>query len=173
MTILREKTWGTSNDVVTPPLFEPLARRIAATADAGEMTLFVTHFGPPLSDAGFGNRFRARCDETDVPGSALGLRKASATRTAEAGATTTELMAMFGRTTAEEAGRYTRAAERKRAAMQGAAKIVAASSIPAPPGKVRGEPEKGQRFPLLILLMVPGGGIEPPTLRFSVACSTN
>jgi hypothetical protein len=31
------------------------------------------------------------------------------------------------------------------------------------------------RFKLLILTreMVPRGGIEPPTLRFSVACSTN
>jgi hypothetical protein len=25
----------------------------------------------------------------------------------------------------------------------------------------------------LLILMVPRGGIEPPTLRFSVACSTN
>ncbi len=73
---------------------------------AGEMTLIVTHFGRPFSDAGFGNWFRARCDEAGVPGSAHGLRKASATRAAEAGATTTELMAMFGWTTAKEAERY-------------------------------------------------------------------
>ncbi len=25
----------------------------------------------------------------------------------------------------------------------------------------------------LLILMVPRGGIEPPTLRFSIACSTN
>ena len=31
----------------------------------------------------------------------------------------------------------------------------------------------GVNQPKPLILMVPRGGIEPPTLRFSVACSTN
>lgn len=33
--------------------------------------------------------------------------------------------------------------------------------------------ERGVKGRLKVRQMVPKGGIEPPTLRFSVACSTN
>lgn len=125
ITVRPEKTKGTSNVVVTLPVYPPLAESIAATCHPGDMTLVVTAFGRPFTPAGFGNWFRERCDEAGVPGSAHGLRKAAATRAAEAGATTTELMAMFGWTTAKEAERYTRAASRQRSALQGAAKLAA------------------------------------------------
>lgn len=124
LTIRPQKTRRTSNVVVTLPVFAPLAASIAATAGAGEMTLIVTQFGRPFTDAGFGNWFRKRCDEAKVPGSAHGLRKAAATRAAENGATTNELMAMFGWTTVDQAELYTRAADRKRMGIGASEKLI-------------------------------------------------
>ena len=81
------------------------------------MTFLVTEFGKPFTSAGFGNWFRDRCNEAGLPQcSAHGVRKAAAVRAAENGATTHELMAMFGWMTLKEAERYTKAAERKRLA---------------------------------------------------------
>ena len=51
-----------------------------------------------------------------MPGRAHGLRKAGAVTAAENGATTKQLMAIFGWLGVEEAERYTQAAERKRMA---------------------------------------------------------
>jgi hypothetical protein len=63
------------------------------------------------------NWFRDRCNEAGLPQcSAHGVRKASAAWAAENGATTHQLMAMFGWLAMKEAERYTRAAERKRSA---------------------------------------------------------
>ncbi|MEI9901163.1 MAG: tyrosine-type recombinase/integrase [Hyphomicrobium sp.] len=72
----------------------------------------------------FGNWFRKRCREaglTDCP--PHGLRKAAATRMAESGVTTRELMAWFGWMRESEAERYTRAAEKKRLTMNAAEKL--------------------------------------------------
>jgi integrase len=78
------------------------------------MTFLVTGRGLPFSPDGFGMWFRDRCAEAGLKGlSAHGLRKASATRLAEHGATAHELMAVFGWTTLREAERYTRTANRK------------------------------------------------------------
>jgi|SRR5262245_46824823 len=68
--------------------------------------------------AGFGNLFRDLCNEAGLPKgyAAHGLRKAAATRHANAGATAHELMAWFGWTSIREAERYTKAADRKRLA---------------------------------------------------------
>src|SRR5262249_57869814 len=60
------------------------------------MTFLVTGRGLPFSPDGFGMWFRDRCAEAGLKGlSAHGLRKASATRLAEHGATAHELMAGF------------------------------------------------------------------------------
>ena len=59
---------------------------------------------------GIGNWFRDRCVEAGVPGRAHGLRKAGATIAAENGATTHELMAIFGWKSLAMAEKYTRAA---------------------------------------------------------------
>jgi hypothetical protein len=56
-------------------------------------------------------------------GSAHGLRKAGAVRAAEAGATTQELMALFGWVNIDEAELYTRAADRKRLALRAEGKM--------------------------------------------------
>jgi integrase len=99
----------------------PLLPELAAALDAlptENLTFLTTDYGKPFTTPGFGNWFRARCREAGLPKgySAHGLRKAAATRIAEAGATPHQLMAWFGWTTLKEAERYTRAADRKRLA---------------------------------------------------------
>ena len=81
----------------------------------GTTTFLVSSHGRPFTVADFGNWFRERCDEAGLHHcSAHGVRKAAAARAAENGATTAQLMAMFGWLTMKEAERYTRAAERRR-----------------------------------------------------------
>jgi integrase len=73
--------------------------------------------GRSYSDAGFGNKFRDWCDQAGLHHcSAHGLRKAGATIAANNGATSRQLMSMFGWETLKEAERYTRAADQVRLA---------------------------------------------------------
>jgi hypothetical protein len=79
------------------------------------MNFIVTEFGKPFCVAGFGNWFRDRCDEAELPQcSAHGLRKAGPTMAAEAGATEHQLMAIYGWESPKQAALYTRKANRKR-----------------------------------------------------------
>jgi len=57
---------------------------------SGHLTFLITEFGRPFTPAGFGNWFRARCDEAGLH-HCSGLRKACATALAEAGASTHEI----------------------------------------------------------------------------------
>jgi integrase len=98
-----------------------LLPELAEALDAmpgGDLTFLTTEFGKPFTAAGFGNWFRDRCNEAGIPNgySAHGLRKASATRLVDHGATAHQLMAVFGWTTIGEAERYTRAANKKKLA---------------------------------------------------------
>ncbi len=95
----------------------PALQEVIHASPTGDLTFLVTEFGRPFTANGFGNWFRRRCNEAGLRQcSAHGLRKAGATRAAENGATTHELMAIFGWQTVKEAERYTRSAERKRLA---------------------------------------------------------
>lgn len=95
----------------------PALQEIIAASPVGDLTFLVTQFGRPFTANGFGNWFGRRCKEAGlVKCSAHGLRKAGAARAAENGATTHELMAIFGWQTMKEAERYTQAAQRKRLA---------------------------------------------------------
>ncbi len=77
--------------------------------------LFVrTEAGQAFSIKSAGQWFRARCDEAGCPGSAHVLRKAAATRLANAGASEHQLMAVFGWKDPKEAAIYTREANRAR-----------------------------------------------------------
>lgn len=105
---IRTKKTG---EVVTLRLLPPLRASLDASK-TGDLTYLTTEYGKAFSSDGFGNWFRDRCTEAGVPGSAHGLRKAAATRAAEAGATTSELMAMFGWQSSKQAELYTRAASR-------------------------------------------------------------
>jgi integrase len=117
LTFRRHKTRNSTNQpVITIPVLPPLAASLDA-APTGELTFLATQAGRPFTAAGFGNWFRDRCNEAGLPQcSAHGLRKAAAARCAEAGATASELMAIFGWTSIVEAERYTKAAERVRMA---------------------------------------------------------
>jgi integrase/recombinase XerD len=94
------------------PLHSDLAAILGATP-SGHMTFLTTEYGRPFSPAGFGNRFREWCNQAGLPHcSAHGLRKATATRLAERGATPHEIMSVTGHRSLEEVERYTRKAQK-------------------------------------------------------------
>jgi integrase len=98
----------------------PALQSVIEASQTGDMAFLVNEQGRPFTAAGFTNWFRDRCREAGlVDRSAHGLRKVSATRAAENGATTHELMAIFGWLTIKQAENYTRAAERNRLAKGG------------------------------------------------------
>src|SRR5215831_14396427 len=105
------------------PLHSDLAEIIAATPST-HLTFLVTEQGRPFTPAGFGNKFRDWCNQANLPHcSAHGLRKATAARLAERGATAHEIMAITGHQSLEEVERYTRAARRAQLADSAMSKL--------------------------------------------------
>ena len=97
----------------------PILPELQAVIDAsptGDLAFLVTSTGAPYTVWGFGNWFGDRCKEAGVPGRAHGLRKAGAATAAENGATTKQLMAIFGWLTLEQAETYVRGAEKEKLA---------------------------------------------------------
>jgi integrase len=114
-TIKTEKT----DTEVTLPILPVLAETLAA-GPCGDLTFIAGENGHPLTKESFGNLFRSACRAAGLQRrSAHGLRKAAATRAANAGATVAELEAIFGWSGGTMASLYTRAADRRRLA-QGA-----------------------------------------------------
>jgi integrase len=114
-TIKTEKT----DTEVTLPILPVLAETLAA-GPCGDLTFVAGENGHPLTKESFGNLFRKACRAAGLQRrSAHGLRKAAATRAANAGATVAELEAIFGWQGGTMAALYTRAADRRRLA-QGA-----------------------------------------------------
>lgn len=101
-------------------------------APSGHLTFLTTSYGKPFSPAGFGNKFREWCNEAGLPHcSAHGLRKATAARLAELGATAHEIMAITGHRSLEEVERYTRAARQGKLADAAMSKLKARTeSVP-------------------------------------------
>ena len=98
----------------------PVLADIVAQSRCGSLTFLETSHGKPFTADGFGNWFRDRCDDAELPQcSAHGLKKVAATFAAENGATASQLMAMFDWSTISQAEVYTRAADRKRMAGDG------------------------------------------------------
>ena len=97
------------------PILPPLRASIDATP-SGQLVYLATKAGKPHSVKAFGNWFGDRCREAGIaPGfTAHGLRKCGANRCAEAGATESQLMALFGWTTSKQAAHYTRKANRRK-----------------------------------------------------------
>jgi integrase len=79
--------------------------------------------------ATLGNWFRKRCKEAGVPGSLHGLRKAGATRLANAGANPDEIKAFLAHATNAQGARYTQAADRGKQADRGFAKLANVSNL--------------------------------------------
>jgi integrase len=95
----------------------PTLRSVIDASSCGDLAFLVNDLGRPFTDAGFGNRFRNWCDQAGLHHrTAHGLRKAGATIAANNGATSRQLMAIFGWETLKEAERYTRAADQQRLA---------------------------------------------------------
>ena len=95
----------------------PALQSVIDASPCGDLTFLVNDLKRPFTDAGFGNKFRDWCDQAELHHcTAHGLRKAGATIAANNGATSRQLMAMFGWDTLKEAERYTRAADQQRLA---------------------------------------------------------
>jgi integrase len=110
------------NVEVQIPILPPLNRSIEATR-TGDLTFICTARGLPMNANVFTVWFRAAAKTAGCPGSAHGLRKASATRMAEAGGTTGQLKASYGWKTNAMAEHYTQTAERASMARDGMAKL--------------------------------------------------
>jgi integrase len=108
------------------PLHPKLAVALA-TMPRTNLTFLLTEAGAPFTAAGFGNWFRDRCDEAGLSHcSAHGLRKACATRLAEAGCTPEQIKAITGHKTLTEVARYTCAADQEQSARQAIANLLRA-----------------------------------------------
>lgn len=124
----RKKT----NAQIDIPVIPELQEALDTLPTGDQLAFLTTKFGQPFTPASFGGWFRERCDEAGLPQcSAHGLRKAAATRLADAGATAYELMAWFGWTSIREAERYTKQANRKRLA-ESAGKLISGTSSGKP-----------------------------------------
>ncbi len=98
-------------DLVLPIL--PQLEEILTISPTGSLTFLETEFGKPHTTKGLGNWFSDRCRDAGVPGRAHGLRKAGATIAAENGATSHQLMAIFGWKTLAQAELYTKKARQQ------------------------------------------------------------
>jgi integrase len=107
------KTEKTDTEVTLPIL--PVLQRTLDASPTGDLTFICGEKGRPLTKESFGNLFRKACRAAGLENrSAHGLRKAAATRAANAGATVAELEAIFGWQGGAMAALYTRAADRRR-----------------------------------------------------------
>jgi integrase len=119
----KQRTSIEIRSIATSHCHPDLAEVIAATPSA-HLTFLVTEQGRPFTPAGFGNKFRAWCNQANLPHcSAHGLRKATAARLAERGATAHEIMAITGHQSLEEVERYTRAARKAQLADSAMSKL--------------------------------------------------
>jgi integrase len=101
---------------VSLPILPVLAKTLEA-GPCGDLTFIAGENGHPFAKESFGNLFRKACNAAGLRRrSAHGLRKAAATRAANAGATVAELEAIFGWSGGSMAALYTRAADRRRLA---------------------------------------------------------
>lgn len=118
-TLKTEKTGTEVNIPILPILAETLA-----AGPTGDLAFICGEYGRPLTKESFGNLFKRACVDAGLPNkSAHGVRKLTATRCADNGATTYELMAIMGWKNTQTAEIYTRNADRKRLAKGAATKM--------------------------------------------------
>jgi integrase len=108
---------------VTLPILPVLSKTLEA-GPCGDLTFIAGENGHPLTKESFGNLFRKACRAAGLRDrSAHGLRKAAATRAANAGATVPQLEAIFGWSGGTMAALYTRAADRRRLSLEAMHKL--------------------------------------------------
>ncbi|MBO9624115.1 MAG: tyrosine-type recombinase/integrase [Sphingomonas sp.] len=101
------------NNQASVPLLATTRAAIDALPAAPIRFLVTTQFGKPFTDAGLGNRMRKWCDDAGLPHCSMhGLRKATARRLAEGGATDAEGQAVTGHKKAETFAYYRARANR-------------------------------------------------------------
>jgi integrase len=104
------------------PLWIPMHPKLALalrSVPRTNLTFLVTQYGAPFSPESFSNWFRAQCNMASLPQcSAHGLRKAAATRMANAGCTSDQIKAITGHKSLSEVAHYTKAADQRRLARQ-------------------------------------------------------
>jgi site-specific recombinase XerD len=116
------RTGKTGTDI-TVQFPASLLRTIDATK-TGDLHFIVKPDGKPFaSKESFGNWFSARCRDAGIEKSAHGLRKLSATLSANDGASAHELMAQYGWVKMEQAETYTRKADRQRLGIKSSARV--------------------------------------------------
>ena len=97
----------------------PELKAALASVPRTNLTFIMTEHGAPFTSAGFGGWFRDRCNEAGLKHCSFhGLRKAAATRLANAGCSTDHVKAITGHRSLSEVARYTRAADQQRLARQ-------------------------------------------------------
>lgn len=108
---------------VTLPILPVLSKTLEA-GPCGDLTFISGENGRPLTKESFGNLFRKACRAAGLRDrSAHGLRKAAATRAANAGATVPQLEVIFGWNGGTMAALYTRAADRRRLSLEAMHKL--------------------------------------------------
>jgi integrase len=106
----------------------PELQAIIDQTPANNMTFLITRWGKPFTGTPFSNWFGEACAQAGLHHcSAHGLRKAAATRLAEAGCTAHEIAAITGHASLREVERYTKAADQKRLAAAAIDKVSAKS----------------------------------------------
>ena len=110
--------------VVWFPILPPLREALDATRH-GELTWIIGPRGRPWGKAHLGDWFSEAAKKAGLVNcTAHGLRKAAATRCANAGASEEKLKALFGWTRSETAAKYTRKANKKRLAIEAAQGLI-------------------------------------------------
>ncbi|WP_375647217.1 tyrosine-type recombinase/integrase [Bartonella sp. CR84HXZ] len=107
-------------------VFLPILPELAETLKIGPIgdEIFICgKEGKKLTKESFGNLFRKACNAAGIKKSAHGLRKLAATRAANAGATVSQMKALFGWTEDNMASLYTKTADRKRLAIEAIKKL--------------------------------------------------
>lgn len=126
---VRKKTEDKTGLELTIPV-HPELRRIIDATPSGHLTFLVTELGAPFTAAGFGNWFRDRCNEAELPHCSFhGLRKAAATRLVDVGCDVVEAAAITGHASLKELQRYIETRDRKRAAHRAMTKLISGTEV--------------------------------------------
>jgi len=113
----------------------PISAELRAAIDAGpvgELSFIAGDDGKQMRKESVGNWFAKACKEAGVPGRAHGIRKAAATRAANAGFSEAQLEARFGWRGGRMASLYTKTMDRERLSLDAQRKLETRTASPAP-----------------------------------------
>jgi integrase len=139
---VRKKTEDKTGLELTIPI-HPELRRIIDATPSKHLTFLVTELGAPFTSAGFGNWFRARCDEAGLRHCSFhGLRKAAATRLIDAGCDVVGAAAITGHASLKELQRYIETRDRRRAARRAMGRLIPRTEVSNPTNRFDREAKK-------------------------------